>query len=108
MKPWRNSASSIVLIKNALSEKSKVPNFKILLQKRSNKAKFLPSTLVFPGGVVSSHDSPNCWLDHFKQFGIDSFNFGEFQNSRAKLAQIFHEESDTISRYYFYIQESFV
>lgn len=97
MKAWKNSASIIILVKNPIAE-TQLPNYKILLQKRSKEAKFLPNAMVFPGGATSECDSHQCWTDHFKSFGLNSNNFATLHNPNFGLTQIFKDECDVIHR----------
>ena len=63
---WREAATLILASRipcgnTAVSNSSK-DKFNILTLKRSNKAKFMPNAVVFPGGVVDKTDFSGDWV----------------------------------------------
>lgn len=98
---WRESASIIALAKNGTQKnkiKNNASNYKILLQKRSDKSGFLPNTIVFPGGTVEENDSSKYWYDHFKSFGISNDLFLEFQSKDMLTPPILQGEQNPLNR----------
>jgi len=62
VKNWRDSATLIVVAKNAACN----GKFKVLMLKRSPKSKFMPSSYVYPGGVTSTSDFSEEWINILK------------------------------------------
>ena len=70
MKPWRESATLIIVSKQ-LSRNSDNQNlYKTLLLKRVKTARRLPETYVFPGGVTSNSDFSPKWWHVFEKQGF--------------------------------------
>lgn len=93
IKFWRESASIIALAKNKSQTNPKISNYKILLQQRSHKSGFLPSTIVFPGGTIEANDGKDDWFKHFNSFGIENKRFKEFISNKALIPPIMQDEN---------------
>ncbi|ESN98948.1 hypothetical protein HELRODRAFT_162420 [Helobdella robusta] len=64
MKNWRDAACLLFALKSAPSHSAKptfAENFKVLMLRRNAKSSFMPSKLVFPGGVISEADYSSNW-----------------------------------------------
>lgn len=68
-KLWKESASLIILAKNT-SKPSSEFNYEVLVFKRSSKASFMPSSIVFPGGQTERADETRDWLALYKTLGV--------------------------------------
>jgi nucleoside diphosphate-linked moiety X motif protein 19 len=55
---WRNSATLILAVRAAQPSKF---DYNILMLKRSARSKFMPSAVVFPGGVTEAADFNPAW-----------------------------------------------
>lgn len=99
-KLWRESASIIALAKNGLNKvhSSKISDYKILLQQRSSKSEFLPSTIVFPGGTVEECDGGTEWFNHFKSFGLRKDDFRYFYSKSTLVPPILQGVEDPVVR----------
>lgn len=86
-KVWKESASLLLLSKKTAEPSSKF-NYDILAFKRSTGSKFMPSAIVFPGGVIEKADSARSWLDLFAKQGV--------ADSRLKDLRSVHNTSDFI------------
>lgn len=51
--------------------------------KRSAKAKFMPNSVVFPGGVIEKCDSKREWLTVYRSMGISDHQFKELATEQA-------------------------
>jgi nucleoside diphosphate-linked moiety X motif protein 19 len=69
--PIKNAENTAKII----SEKLRVPNFKVLALRRSSKNCYMPDSYVFPGGNVNDADSSKEWLDLFAHHGVGTFLF---------------------------------
>lgn len=71
-KNWRESASIIIAAKSSFETRRTCDkfNYKLLTMTRSSKSKFMPGTVVFPGGNVSKADSSQGWFTLYESFGI--------------------------------------
>lgn len=57
--------------------------------KRSAKAKFMPNSIVFPGGVIEKSDSDKEWLSMFRSMGISDHQFKELATEQERRPFIF-------------------
>ena len=68
-------------------------NHKVLMLKRSQRSKFLPERMIFPGGVISDADFDSRWHDLFKKVtGQGLFNPGSCFVDRNYKTEMFHVE----------------
>jgi len=49
-------------------------NYKILTMKRSEKARYLPNTYVYPGGTISKADTSELWMAKYKLAEIEKLS----------------------------------
>ncbi|XP_022915438.1 acyl-coenzyme A diphosphatase NUDT19-like [Onthophagus taurus] len=89
LKPWRDSASIILVAKTAFAPAKKQSdfNYKLLSIKRSSRSGFMPGTYVFPGGAICKADVSRDWLKLYEDFGFkyDSFDKLNPKDNRPKL-----------------------
>ena len=87
---WREAATVILAAKYKPTSNF---NYKVLMLKRSQKSKFLPERIVFPGGVISHADFDPRWHDLFKKVtGQGLFNPGSLFVDRNYKTEMFHVE----------------
>jgi nucleoside diphosphate-linked moiety X motif protein 19 len=58
---WRNAATLLLAVRNSTPSNSAKYDYKLLMMKRSRKSKFMPSAVVFPGGVTEKSDFCPTW-----------------------------------------------
>merc|ERR1712232_426846 len=72
VKPWRLSASVIVLAKSHAvkscdqSAADNTCDYRICWVKRNRHSRFMPDVMVFPGGAVDASDRLICPTDHIR------------------------------------------
>uniref|UniRef100_A0A6M2DQE4 Putative nucleoside diphosphate-linked moiety x motif 19 n=1 Tax=Xenopsylla cheopis TaxID=163159 RepID=A0A6M2DQE4_XENCH len=70
-KLWRESSTLILLARSGKSQvKTDKFDYKVLVLKRTAKSRFMPCSLVFPGGVIEKGDSSRNWLALYESLGV--------------------------------------
>ncbi|CAH3025053.1 unnamed protein product, partial [Porites evermanni] len=82
-------ASTLILVARSSTLNSYF-DYRILLLERAAKSAFMPSTYVFPGGLIEKHvDFSNDWMELFKQsfakFGTDFTTLVNIQGPRPPV-----------------------
>ncbi|XP_054003130.1 acyl-coenzyme A diphosphatase NUDT19-like isoform X1 [Hylaeus anthracinus] len=104
MKAFKESASLILAARNM--EKCIRPsspinfqyNYNLLCLKRHHNSNFMPSTYVFPGGVVDPSDADLKWHNLFHTFGFDNNSFASLAPNTAVRPRIFKPRPNELPR----------
>ncbi|XP_076240849.1 acyl-coenzyme A diphosphatase NUDT19 [Calliopsis andreniformis] len=105
MKVWKESASLILAARNTqryMHRPSSLTNFQynynLLCLKRHQNSKFMPSTYVFPGGVVHPSDADLKWHNLFSSFGYDASSFESLTPNTTARPRIFKSKPNELPR----------
>lgn len=90
-KLWKESASLIILAKN--TKPSTDFNYEILVFRRSSKASFMPSSIVFPGGQTEKADETRDWLALYKNLGVSDKRIKQLSLVEGLRPFIFHKKT---------------
>ncbi|KOC66509.1 Nucleoside diphosphate-linked moiety X motif 19, mitochondrial [Habropoda laboriosa] len=101
MKAWKESASLILAARQKCIRPSATNfqyNYNLLCMKRHAKSKFMPSTYVFPGGVIEPSDADLKWDKLFSTFGFDANSFKTLSPNTSVRPQIFKSGPNELPR----------
>lgn len=90
-KLWKESASLIILAKN--KKPSSDFNYEVLVFKRSSKASFMPSSIVFPGGQTERADETRDWLALYKNLGVSDQRIRQLSLVEGPRPLIFQKQT---------------
>ncbi|XP_012142752.1 acyl-coenzyme A diphosphatase NUDT19 isoform X1 [Megachile rotundata] len=104
MKAWKESASLILAARHTQKyiRPSLPSNFQydynLLCLKRHQNSKFMPSTYVFPGGVVHPSDADLKWHNLFSAFGFDVNSFSSLTPNTSVRPSIFKSRPNELPK----------
>ncbi|OAD61036.1 Nucleoside diphosphate-linked moiety X motif 19, mitochondrial, partial [Eufriesea mexicana] len=101
MKAWKESASLILTARQTQKyTRSSCTNYNynLLCLKRHRNSKFMPSTHVFPGGVIHPSDADLKWHNLFSTFGFDVNSFTSLNPNTSLRPQIFKFRPNELPR----------